>query len=155
MEHTARARSRAAVAAARLPLSLAVAVYLLFVVLPWGRGLDHAAFMGRLDAGRHLLGISRLLLGVISVPLVAAALLLLIWWARRSGRLRDGLVCAAAVAGSALSAEALKLLLPASAGHGTALRLAGPGSFPSGHATIATALALAFLAVARRTCAPG
>lgn len=152
MKHRARARIRAAATAACLPLVLGGSVYWLFVILPWGRGLDHVAFVGRLSAGRHLLGASRLLLDAISVPLVAVALAALIWWGRRFGRLREGLLSTAAVAGAAVSAEALKVLLPAATRDGSVVSLSGSGSFPSGHATIAAALALAFLA---QSPAPG
>lgn len=140
-------RARAAIVGARTPLTLMVVLYLTLVVLPWGRNLDQAAFMGRLDTGRHLLAVSRVLLAVINVPVVAAGLLVLLWWGRRTGRIRDGMIAVAAVTGAAVSAELLKIVLPASSHPGNAVRLAGQGSFPSGHATIATALALAFLAL--------
>lgn len=132
------------IASVAAPGALLGLTYLGLVVLPAGRALDQAGFAGRLDGGRHLLGFSRLLLGSITAPSVVAVLAALAIWATLTGRTRRGLVAVGSVVAAAGSAELMKLVLPGTAADGVAR---AAGSFPSGHVTLAAALALAVMSL--------
>lgn len=123
-------------------------LYLALVLVPAGRRLDQSA----LDALRGAPGLAapaRSVLGALTLASAGAAWIALVSWpslrARRaSGRgLREG----GAVLGAAVSAEVLKLALPHATGVGNHLAWYGAGGFPSGHAALAMAFALAWPSV--------
>lgn len=129
------------VSAAVAALALAV-LYLGLLVFPRLRSADQMAYVGRFDGGTALLTVDRLALASISVLTLAAATLAIALSALR----RYGMAFAVRVSGSILlaacSAEILNRFLPQSLpGLASHPHLQG-GSFPSGHATIATAVSL-------------
>lgn len=120
-------------------------LYAAFVLVPAGRRFDHS-IMVTAQGIRALAPHATTLLGVVTPVSVAAAcvalavrpLLRLRRWTSRG--VRGG----AAVLASAVSAEALKLWLPHSTDSGYQLAVSGGGGFPSGHATLSMAFALAW-----------
>lgn len=123
-----------------------VLLYAGFVASATGRVLDQSAMVGRHAAMPPLIWVAGLVLGTITVASVAATLAGLIWWSYcRGAGLRHGIRSVVGVVGAAGSAEVLKLTLPATTGDGVTWSSVGSGSFPSGHATLAAALALALL----------
>ena len=130
---------------------LFVIFYAVFVGTHWGHQLDDDAFLGRGALNRHVVTLDAALLKWISnaTIMTAAGILLLISAVRRCG-----LVGVLAIAGfftAVTGAEILKdLVLPWRALVPDDAKL-GDGfqanSYPSGHATIATALVLALLMV--------
>lgn len=123
-------------------------LYLVLVLVPTGRWLDQRA----LDALRGVPGLAApawSLLGALTVASAAVGWIALIAWPSLRARrwtargLREG----GAVLGAAVSAEILKLTLPHVVDGASHLTRVGAGGFPSGHATLAMAFALAWPSV--------
>ena len=129
---------------------LFVICYVALVCTDWGHRLDDAAFMAHDGFSRPLMALDISLLKQVSLETIigAAGVLLFISILRRS--LTVGVIVVAGFFTSVLGAEGLKEVLPwralvpedAMLGEGMQL-----GTFPSGHATIATAFGLGLLLV--------
>lgn len=150
---TATPRSAAAISAVAL-----VALYASITVVPRIAEADRSAFAGRLDSGSGLIVVERLALSTITIVTLSAGLLVVFVRAyQRTGR-GPAVRIAGAVVGGVVSAELLKHVLPTAVSM-SAGRFAASGSFPSGHATIATGFALAVVStldakLARRCWGP-
>jgi membrane-associated phospholipid phosphatase len=129
---------------------LFVICYAALVCTDWGHRLDDAAFMAHDGFSRPLMALDISLLKQVSLETIigAAGVLFLISILRRS--LAVGAIVVAGFFTSVLGAEGLKevlpwrALLPEDAMLGEGMQL---GTFPSGHATIATAFGLGLLLV--------
>jgi membrane-associated phospholipid phosphatase len=102
---------------------------------------DRAALAGRLDSGASLISLERLALGVISVGTLSVGVLVLGLLSLRRHGAGFAVRVTVAMVGSAASAELLKRVLPFDASQTPGVALSH-GSFPSGHATVAAAVAL-------------
>jgi membrane-associated phospholipid phosphatase len=131
---------------------LLITFYVVLVGTKWGHQLDDDVFFGRAALNRHVVPLDLALLMSISnaTILIASGVLLLISVVRR--RVLVGLVAIAGFCTAVVGAEILKdlvfpwrALVPDDAGVGKDLQL---NSYPSGHATVATAFLLALLMVA-------
>ena len=135
-----------------------VVCYVLFIVFyvalvgtDWGHQLDDDAFLGRGALNRHVAILDVALLKPISIAtiIIASSALLLVSVLRR--RVLVGLLAIAGFFAAVIGAEVLKdlvfpwrALVPDDARLGKYLEL---NSYPSGHATVATAFLLALLMV--------
>lgn len=120
-----------------------VVLYALITFVPRVAAADRSAFAGRLDSGSGLIVMERLALSTITILTLSVGLLEVCWRTyRRQGR-RPAVRIAGAVVGAVVSAELLKHFLPTAAGTSPVGQIVAGGSFPSGHATIATGFALA------------
>ena len=107
---------------------------------------DRYASSGRLDSGTALMTVERLALATISIgTLVAGLVVLSVVTLRRRGA-GPAVRMAGAVLGAAASAEVLKRILPFDPSTTSTGQAITSGSFPSGHAAIAAAIALAVAA---------
>ncbi len=135
-----------------------VALYASITVVPRVAEADRSAFAGRLDSGSGLIVIERLALSTITIVTLSVGLLaVFVRTYQRAGR-GSAVRIAGAVVGGVVSAELLKHVLPTAADASAGQFVAG-GSFPSGHATIATGFALAVVStldakLARRCWGP-
>ncbi len=138
---------RLAVTAALAAVGVLV-LYLVFVRTHWGQEVDDAAFEGRSVTRPELTAeTDRLLQSVTRESLaVLGGALLLVALARR--RVRLALAVGVALAGSLLTSEVLKTVLPRPVLSGIA-GVTG-NSFPSGHATIGMSLSLGLVFVVAR-----
>ncbi len=127
-------------------LAVLVTGYLIFVLTPWGQRHDAAAYVARFTMDRRvrrMAGVLTDLVGILSIALLAIALLVYAW---RRGRVIAGLVVGVAWAGAVGLAELLKWILPRPP-------LVPPQkwmvhleqSYPSGHVTVTTSAALAIV----------
>jgi membrane-associated phospholipid phosphatase len=127
---------------------LVLALYALFVGTPAGRELD--AFVVRNDLEGWPDRVAEHLTAVINPATLALAVLAIIWVAYRSRRLGDGVRAALLIPAAAALAQGLEAAL----GGLDPLRgeserqLLGNWFYPSGHAAVAMALALAALLLA-------
>ena len=130
---------------------LFIIFYVVLVGTDWGHQLDDDAFLGRAALNRHVATLDVSLLMPISnaTITIAAGALLLVSVARR--RVLVGLLAIAGFFAAVIGAEILKdlvfpwrALVPDDARLGKYLEL---NSYPSGHATVATAFLLALLMV--------
>jgi PAP2 superfamily len=136
---------------ALLSATLLIVGYLVFVSTPWGHQLDDDAYFGRTALSRKVVVLDSKLLDHVSkaVLLLAEVGLLVIAAVRRCTFV--GIIAAVGFGGAVIGAEVLKHSLPWRAlvpdDHllRNYLRFE---TYPSGHATIGTSLALALLLVA-------
>lgn len=125
---------------------LLVALYVVAVRTKWGQDLDDAALDGRTTRGVVLRATGRLLdtISVTSLALLGGAATVI---AVARQRVHLALTAAAVVVGAVVTSEVLKLLVlgrPDLLGGNDPLSTA---SYPSGHATVAMSLAVAFTLV--------
>lgn len=131
-------------------LLIVVSTYLLLVRTGVGQRWDDRAYLGGLLASQSTRQDLTAILHRISIPSIALALIAVvaIGFARR--RPRDSLITAGAIVGSILTAEILKRVLPRpdlAADLNALVNDSNRETFPSGHATIATAFALGFILI--------
>lgn len=120
-----------------------IVLYALITFVPRVAAADRSALVSRLDSGSGLIVMERLALSTITIVTLSVGLLVVSWRTyRRQGR-GPAVRIAAAVIGAVVSAELLKHFLPTAAGASPVGQIVAGGSFPSGHATIATGFALA------------
>lgn len=128
---------------------LFVVCYVALVGTDWGHQVDDGAFMGRTGFSRPLIALDAIMLMKVSrETIIGAAGVLFLISLRRS--LVVGVIAVAGFFTAVLGAEALKQVLPWQAlvpedvllGEGMQM-----GTFPSGHATVATAFGLGLLLV--------
>jgi len=126
-----------------------VALFALIRLVPVVGAADRYASSGRLDGGTTLITVERLALATISVgtPAVVLVVLAAVTFRRRGAGAAVRIT--ASVLGAAASAELLKRILPFDPIHTSAGQAITSGSFPSGHAAIAAAFALAVAATIR------
>jgi len=128
---------------------LFVICYAAFVGTVWGHQLDDSVYLGRDGLSRHLIVLDdRLLMKVSRETIIGAAcVLFLISTLRRS--LVVGVIAVAGFFAAVLGAEVLKQVLPWRELVPEDVMLEGMqlGTFPSGHATVATAFGLGLLLV--------
>lgn len=120
-----------------------VVLYALITFVPRLASVDRSAFAGRLDSGTRLIVMERLALSTITILTLSAGLLVVCGRTYRRQGLGPALRMATAVVGAVVSAELLKHFLPTASGTSPLGLVVAGGSFPSGHATIATGFALA------------
>ncbi|MEZ5116142.1 MAG: phosphatase PAP2 family protein [Candidatus Nanopelagicales bacterium] len=130
--------------------ALAVAAYGVLVWTSWGQRGDDEAWVSRGAIDHPDLLVDRDLLGVVTVAGLVVTLVLLaaVGLARRTPR--RALVAAAGFAGAVVTAEVLRRVLPRPGLDDVWADVLGEkafNTFPSGHATIATASALALVLV--------
>jgi membrane-associated phospholipid phosphatase len=130
---------------------LLIVGYLVFVSPPWGHQFDDDAYFGRRALSRKVVRLNSDIMDFVSKPtLVLAAMVLLVIAAVRRCAL-VGVITVAAFGCAVMGAEVIKGLLPWRALVpddsllGTGLQ--ANNSYPSGHATIGTSLALSLLLV--------
>ena len=126
-----------------------IAGYFIFVSPPWGHQFDDDAYFGRRALSRKVVKLDFDLLNLVSKTtlLLAAMVLLIIAAVRRCALV--GIITVAAFGCAVVGAEVVKNLLPwralvpddALLGRG----LEANNSYPSGHVTIGTSLALSLL----------
>lgn len=120
-----------------------VVLYALITFVPRVSAADRSALAGRLDSGSGLIVMERLALSTITILTLSVGLLVVCWrMYQRQGR-GAAVRSVVAVVGAVVSAELLKHFLPTAAGTSPVGQIVAGGSFPSGHATIATGFALA------------
>jgi membrane-associated phospholipid phosphatase len=145
------ARCRRALTALALgSMALFVVVYFVGVRTRWGQRLDATALSGRhLLLSRRAIHVAREVHGTISVASIVllGGAIVLFAVARRRPRLAIG--AAVLIAGSLLTSEALKHTLTRPA-LGIVQPLHEKATYPSGHTTIAMALAVSAMLVAPR-----
>lgn len=140
----------------------AVGLVLLFALVrlvPRVAAADRLALSGRLVSGTALLLVEQLALATVSVVTLFVVLGVLTAYNTRHRGLGFAVRIAGSVVGAAGSAELLKRVLPFDPVMTSTGQLTTSGSFPSGHAAIAAALALAVAAtvgprLARRVWGP-
>ena len=130
-------------AAASISAVALVVLYALITFVPRVAAADRSAFAGRLDSGSGLIVMERLALSTITIVTLSVGLLVVCWRTYRRQGHGAAVHIAAAVVGAVVSAELLKHFLPTAAGTLPFGQIVAGGSFPSGHATIATGFALA------------
>lgn len=123
-----------------------VAIFGAIRLVPVVGAADRYASVGRLDSGTTLIAVERLALATISVGTLAVGLAVLVALTLRRRGVGPALRMAGAVLGAAASAEVLKRILPFDPSTTSAGEAITSGSFPSGHAAIAAAIALAVAA---------
>ena len=128
-----------------------IAGYFIFVSPPWGHQFDDDAYFGRRALSRKVVKLDFDLLNLVSkTTLVLAAMVLLIIAAVRRCAL-VGIITVAAFGCAVVGVEVVKNLLPwrALVPDDALLRrgLEANNSYPSGHATIGTSLALSLLLI--------
>jgi hypothetical protein len=124
--------------------------YFVLVATSWGHQFDDDAFFGRKALSRKIIYLDSHVLALVSKAglLFAAILLLLIGVVRRCTLV--GIIAAMGFGSAVLGAEALKKVLPWQAlvaDDGLLEKSFKIGTYPSGHATIGTSLALGLLMV--------
>jgi PAP2 superfamily len=129
---------------------LLIVGYFVLVATPWGHQFDDQAFFGRKALSRKVIVWDYHMLAHVSKRglLCAAILLLVIGVARRCTLV--GAIAAAGFGNAVLGAEFLKKMFPwhmLVADDGLLSRAFRTGTYPSGHATIGTSLALGLLMV--------
>ena len=134
-----------------------VAVYVVFVRTSAGQTWDDESLIGRVGGSRSTARMSQRLLSMIDgLTIVAFAVVIVVVGIIRRRR-RLALVAAISAGAAIASAELLKLLLPRpELADSEVSALAGKAfdTYPSGHATIATAFVLALVLVSRNTTRP-
>jgi len=114
-----------------------------------GREIDRALAQRDLGLGERPGQAAELILSVLQ-PVAVCVVIALLLHTRRRGRLQDGIRATLIVASAALGARALKAGLEAvDPARAEAARWLGGGFYPSGHAAVAMALALATILAAR------
>lgn len=129
--------------------ALAAVVYLFAVRTTWGQRLDSAAVKGRHVLSRHDVRLAARVhttIDVASVALLGAAIVIV---ALLRGRPRLALGAGTVIAGSLATTEALKRLL-GRPDFGIVDAMKNTPSYPSGHTTIAMALAIGAVFVSPR-----
>lgn len=124
--------------------------YLVFVNTRWGQMVDNAAYAGRKIISPALIEYDRVILSAVSVGtlVVAIALILVVGALRRC--LTAAAIIAVGFAGAVAGGELLKRRLPwdALVPHDTQLPLdLQRQTYPSGHTTIGTSLAIALILI--------
>ena len=138
---------------ARLAVASAVVVVLthfLRIFTEWGQRWEDDAFLEAQALSAGLQDVCDALLSALRIPTIAALVVAYLVIAAYRRQVLTGLAIAFAFAGALVSAEVLAILIPRPdlAADLTALiGNDGANTFPSGHATIATALGLAFITV--------
>ena len=129
---------------------LLIVCYLALVCTPWGHQLDNAAYLGHKALRRRVMSLDANMLGILtkaSLPFVALVPLVIAVVRRRTF---IGIVAVAGFGCAVVGAEVLKHTLPwRTLVSSDALlgRDFKTGTYPSGHATAGTALALSLLLV--------
>lgn len=137
-------------AARSVAIVLLVAVYVVFVGTARGREIDSVLAHSDLELGGRWEVLATLVSSLLSPVSICVAVVGLLWLARRLHRQSDGVRAAVIVAIAAFGARALKAVLGAlDPVGGEAARELGPAFYPSGHATVAMALCLGAMVVAR------
>jgi hypothetical protein len=129
---------------------LLIAGYFTFVSTPWGHQLDDDAFFGRKALSRKIVGLDSNFLDLVNKAalFLAAVVLLVIAMARRCTFV--GIITVAGFGCAIMGAEVLKSLLPWHAlvpDDGLLERRLQADTYPSGHATVGTSLALGLILV--------
>jgi membrane-associated phospholipid phosphatase len=129
---------------------LLIAGYLVFVSTPWGHQFDDDAFFGRKTLSRKIIRLDSDILDLVNnaALLLAAVVLLVIAVVRRCTFV--GVIAAVGFGCAVVGAEVLKNLLPWQALVAEDSLLESgfqANNYPSGHATVATSLALGLLLV--------
>ena len=130
---------------------LLIGSYFVFVSLPWGHQFDDDAYFGRKALSRTVVKLDSEVLALVSKStlLIAAMVLIVIGILRRCAL--AGVIATAGFGCAVVGAEVLKDVLPWRALVPDDAWLEGglqaDNSFPSGHATIGTSLALSLLFV--------
>jgi hypothetical protein len=124
--------------------------YFVLVATPWGHQFDDAGYFGRKALSRKIIVLDHHILAKVSKAglLFAATVLLAIGVARRCTLV--GVIAAAGFGSAVLGAEVLKKMFPWHAlvpDDDLLTRNFKTGTYPSGHATIGTSLALGLLMV--------
>lgn len=150
MSATLQSRARGFAVLACLAGAFAVLLYLVFVRTPIGQRWDDRAYLGSLVAGlESRQRITSILHEIrISTLVLMVALLLVIGLLRR--RFATAVITAVAFGGAVATAEVLKRVLhrpDLAPDMNTLINESNIDTFPSGHATIATAFALGLLIV--------
>ncbi|HEU4679724.1 MAG TPA: phosphatase PAP2 family protein, partial [Terrimicrobiaceae bacterium] len=130
--------------------ALLVGGYLAMVRTTWGHMLDNAGFFGRSAVARTVVEYDRRILGAVSLPSLALAIvaILLVGMIRRC--LPGAIIVATGFACAVVGADLLKEALPWHALVPQDSYLADNlhrNTYPSGHTSIGTSVALAFLLV--------
>lgn len=129
-------------------LAILVVGYLLLVCTAWGHNLDNEAYFGRDVDGRAIVRGEGDFLGHVTAGVLAASLLLLVLIGVIRRVVVVGLIAAAGAVVAVAGAEAWKHLLPWEHLISTDYSLPRglqEETYPSGHTTIGTSLALALL----------
>lgn len=153
-DNSARARGRGLVTLGCAGAFALVLAYLALVLTPSGQRFDDSAYLARLEVAKRGRSAISELLGTVSIGTMIVMGLILLIVAMRRHRLIVALVALGCFAFADITAELLKRLLPhpeLNAIEGLMGTKEGLGTYPSGHATIATGfvLALVFVSAAR------
>ncbi len=127
-----------------------VLTHFLRIFTPWGQRWDDGAYLEALQLPEGLQAACNALLSALRIPTLMALLVVCVVIAAYRRQVLTGLVMACAFAAAVASAEVLAVLVPRpdlAADLSALVDNAGANTFPSGHATIATALSLAFITV--------
>ena len=127
-----------------------VLTHLLRIFTEWGQRWEDDAFLEAQALSADVQDACDALLSTLRIPTIAALVVAFLVIAAYRRQALTGLAIAFAFAGAVVSAEVLAILIPRPdlAADLTALiDNDGANTFPSGHATIATALGLAFITV--------
>ena len=142
-------RARDFVKVAVLAGVVVVLVYLLAVQTSWGQTWDDSAVIERVKAGKKQIGRAKEVLETIRLPLLIAALALVVIIGVWRKKLRAGIAAVTVFAGTVLLAELMKILLPRPvlSDLESQVKFDGLNTFPSGTTTVATSLVLAIMLV--------
>ena len=130
--------------------ALLIAGYLLFVNTAWGHTVDNAAFSGRRAIARAIIDYDHCILGAVRFATVALAALVILFIGVTRRTPLVAIIAAAGFACAVAGAELLKhglpwhALVPSDAHLATQFQR---GTYPSGHTTVGTSLAMALLLV--------
>lgn len=129
---------------------IVILTHFLRIFTPWGQRWDDDAYLEALQLPEGLQVACNALLSALRIPTLSALLVVCVVIAAYRRQVLIGLVIACAFAAAVASAEVLAVLVPRpdlAADLSALVDNAGANTFPSGHATIATALTLAFITV--------
>lgn len=127
-----------------------VLTHFLRIFTEWGQRWEDDAYLEAQALALSLRAACDLLLSALRIPTIAALLIVCLVIAAYRRQVLTGVVVACAFCGAVLSAEFLAILMPRpdlAADLTTLIDNYGANTFPSGHATIATALSLALITV--------
>lgn len=131
--------------------------YVVFVLTPWGQRFDDLVLLGRSYEPRRLIKIEKHALERINLISVGLALVAIMVQGLVRGARRTGLVVLAAFSAAMVGAEVLKRVLPRPDLANDVEALLPDMEFdtyPSGHAAIASSMALALVLLVRRRYRP-
>ena len=127
-----------------------VLTHFLRIFTPWGQRWDDDAYLEALQLPASLQAACNVLLSTLRIPTLSALLVACVVITAYRRQILTGLVIACAFTAAVASAEVLAVVVPRpdlAADLSALVDNAGANTFPSGHATIATALSLAFVTV--------